>query len=60
MTLTDWSEPTIDDRVTFFLDKKSVNVTDGTSQTFSYTEKCVMGASMISVNEYSIKHWYFH
>ena len=39
---------TIDDRVTFFLDKRSVNVTDGTSQTFSYTEN-VMGASMISV-----------
>ena len=39
---------TVDDRVAFFLDKKSVNITDGTSQTFSYTEN-VMGASMISV-----------
>lgn len=39
---------TIDDRVTFFIDKKSVNVTNGTSQTFSYNQD-VMGASMISV-----------
>ena len=39
---------TVDDRVTFFLDKKSVNITDGTSQTFSYIQN-VMGASMISV-----------
>lgn len=39
---------TIDDRVTFFLDKRSVNVINGTSQTFSYNED-VMGASMISV-----------
>lgn len=39
---------TVDDRVAFFLDKKSVNITDGTSQTFSYTQN-VMGASMLSV-----------
>ena len=39
---------TVDDRVAFFIDKKSVTVTNGTSQTFSYSQN-VMGASMISI-----------